>query len=595
MWSFFLRKTNNIQIKHKLIYSYIIVVMIPVLIIGAVVIGYFRQMALDSAISQMSNNVDKVRVQMMNMLRVPIDISNKLYLDENLQSIVNNRYNNNMEIFRAYQGYKEFETLRDLYTEISSVQFYHHNTTMSDNMDFTRINQEISKTQWYKTAVSNNGISWFFLEDINTTSVKKLSLVRRIKFSDYPTQGVIVISLNQTLLNSILRNEPFETMIADDSGYIVAAKNPEMVGKTLSELDLKFNVKQATKSILEAEVNGEPSNIVISKLTMESSRNGLNIVSVFSNESITKASQRIGWVGLGLIVFVLALAMGLVYVVSQLITSRLLHLSRQLNKVARGDFSVSSDIDGNDEIAQLSRQFNYMVHSIDDLMNQVYETNEKNNKLEIAQKEIKLKMLASQINPHFLFNALESIRMKAHIKGEKEIAYIVRLLGKLMRKSLEIGDGRTTLKEEMDIVRSYLEIQKFRYEDRLNFELIMDAKSKEVNILPLIVQPLVENGIIHGLESKEVNGILTVNSWVTNNELNIEVTDNGSGISPETLREITATLEVDEVEGARIGLRNVHQRLKLYYGDQYGLNIISELGKGTTIHFKIPTGVDNFV
>jgi two-component system sensor histidine kinase YesM len=595
MWSFFLRKTNNIQIKHKLIYSYIIVVMIPVLIIGVGVISYFRQMALDSAIAQMSNNVDKVRVQMANMLRVPIDISNKLYLDKDLQSIVNSRYNNNVEIFNAYQGYEEFDTLKDLYTEISSIQFYHHNTTMSDNMDFTRINQEISKTQWYKTAVSNNGISWFYLDGIDTSSVKKLSLVRRIKFSDYPTQGVIVISLNQTLLNSILRNEPFETMIADDSGYIVAAKNTELVGKTLAELDLKFNVKQASKSILEAEVNGEPSNIVISKLTIESSRNGLNIVSVFSNDSITKASQRIGWIGLGLIVLVLALAMGLVYVVSQLITSRLLHLSRQLNKVARGDFSVSSDIDGNDEIAQLSRQFNYMVNSIDDLMNQVYETSEKNNKLEIAQKEIKLKMMASQINPHFLFNALESIRMKAHIKGEKEIAYIVRLLGKLMRKSIEIGDGRTTVKEEMDIVRSYLEIQKFRYEDRLSFELIMDPESKEVNILPLIVQPLVENGIIHGLESKEVNGILTVNSWVFNDELNIEVTDNGSGISPETLRKITASLELDEVEGARIGLRNVHQRLKLYYGDQYGLNIISELGKGTTIHFKIPTGVDNFV
>ena len=595
MWSFFLRKTNNIQIKNKLIYSYIIVVMIPVIIIGAIVIGYFRQMALDSAIAQMSNNVDKVRNQMANILKVPIDISNKLYLDGDLQSIVNTRYESNIEVFHAYQDYKEFEKLRGLYAEITSIRFYHNNDTMSDNLDFTRINQEISKTQWYKTVGNSNGIGWFYLEGIETSSEKRLSLVRRIRFSEYPTQGVLVISLNQTLLNSILSNEPYETMIADDSGFIVAAKNPELVGKTLTELDLNFDMKLAAKNILDTNVNGVPSHVVISKLTLESSRNGLNIVSVFTNESITQASQKIGWVGLVLILLVLALALGLIYVVSQLISSRLLHLSRQLNKVARGDFTVSSNIDGNDEIAQLSRQFNYMVNSINDLMNKVYETNEKNNKLEIAQKEIKLKMMASQINPHFLFNALESIRMKAHIKGEKEISYIVRLLGKLMRKNLEVGSGRTTLKEEMEMVRSYLEIQKFRYEDRLNFELIMEPDSMNVNILPLIVQPLVENGIIHGLESKEVDGILIVKSWVMNNELNVEVTDNGGGISPDHLQSIVSSLEVDEVEGARIGLRNIHHRLTLYYGEQYGLNITSQLEKGTTIHFKIPMGGNGLV
>ncbi|AOZ93446.1 sensor histidine kinase [Paenibacillus crassostreae] len=595
MWSFFLLKTNNIQIKNKLIYSYIIVVMVPVIIIGVMVIGYSKQLALDSAIAQMSNNVDRVRNQMENMLRVPIDISNKLYLDGDLQSIVNRSYENDIELFQAYQGYKEFAELTGLYTEISGIRFYHHNETMSDNLDFTHIDDNITETEWYKTVGTSNGIGWFYMKDKDSTSEEKLSLVRRIRFSEYPTQGVLVISLNQNRLNSILSNEPFETMIADDSGYIVAAKNPDLVGKTLAERDLNFSISEASKDTFEAEVNGIPSNIVVSELTLESSRNGLNIVSVFSTESITKASQRIGWIGLVLIAAVLALALGLVYIISQLITSRLLHLSRQLNKVARGDFSVTSEIDGNDEIAQLSRQFNYMVMSINDLMNQVYETNEINNKLEIAQKEIRLKMMASQINPHFLFNVLESVRMKAHINGEKEIAYIVRLLGKLMRKSLEIGEGRTTVKEEMEMVRSYLEIQKFRYQDRMNFELLMDPDAKDVFILPLIIQPLVENGIIHGLESKEVNALLTVRCWIANNELNIEVKDNGQGISPENLRKIQDSLEWDEVEGARIGLRNIHQRLKLFYGDEHGLVIVSELGIGTTILFNVPIGGDSFV
>lgn len=583
------------KIKTKLIYSYIGVVMIPVIIIGVTLTGYFRQMALDNAVAQMSNNVDKIRSQMVNLLKVPVDISNKIYLDEDLQTIVNTRYRSNLEVFNAYQDYDEFKKMSDLYSEISGIRFYHYNKSMSDNLEFTRINQETSDTPWFKSATSNIGINWFYLKDQNSDDEKKLSLVRPIQFSAYPSRGVLVIPMNQSRLNSILINEPFETMIADEDGYIVAAKNPVLVGTTLAKLDLKFSLKEATKSTFTAEINGVPSNIVISELTPEASRNSLTIVSAFSTESIVKDSKRVSWIGLALILVVLALALVLVYVVSQLISNRLLHLSRQLNKVARGDFTVNSSIDGNDEIGQLSRQFNYMVNSIDDLMNQVYETNEKNNKLEIAQKEIKLKMMASQINPHFLFNVLESIRMKAHIHGEKEIANIVQLLGKLMRKNLEIGGGITTLREEMEMVRSYLGIQKFRYEDRLNFELIMETESKEIHILPLIIQPLVENAIIHGLEGKEVNGILIVRSWVSNNELHIEVMDNGIGMSLERMKEVISSLELDEIEGARIGLRNVHQRLKLFYGDQFGLNISSELGKGTTIHFDIPMGGDTFV
>ena len=124
-----------------------------------------------------------------------------------------------------------------------------------------------------------------------------------------------------------------------------------------------------------------------------------------------------------------------------------------------------------------------------------YEKTEQNNALELAQREIKLKMMASQINPHFLFNALESIRMNAHMKGDKEIANVVRLLGKLMRKNLEVGREQTPLKEEIEMVRSYLEIQKFRYEDRLSFEVKVDPAASNMMIPPLVIQPLVENVI----------------------------------------------------------------------------------------------------
>ncbi|WP_429372111.1 cache domain-containing sensor histidine kinase [Paenibacillus sp. DS2015] len=587
---------NNMKIQNKLIFSYILVVMIPFIIIGASVTGYFRELALNNAIAQTTNNVDKIKGQMTNILKVPIEISNKLYFDENLQTIINTNFQSNLELFQDYRNYKEFQSLIALYTEISGIRFYHDNDTMTDNYEFTRITPEVAQSRWFQTVTSNYGIGWYYLEDQAAGLQKKLSLVRRVQFNEFRSQGVLVVAINQNLLNSILSKEPFETMIADHEGYIVAAKNPDLVGKTLDELDLNFYASNPAQRTFEAEVNGVPSNIVVDELTPESSLNGLKIVSVFSTKSITKESQRVSWIGLILITVFLGIALILVYVVSKLISKRLLHLSKQLNKVSRGDFSANSHIDGNDEIGQLSRQFNHMVASINELMDQVYESNEQNNKLEIAQKEIKLKMMASQINPHFLFNALESIRMKAHIKGEKEIANIVRLLGKLMRKNLEIGGGRTTLKEEMEIVRSYLEIQKFRYEDRLNFDLVMDPMSMSVNILPLVIQPLVENAIIHGLENREEsNGLLIVRSLVIEDELYIDVIDNGMGMSLERQEEVRASLDAGESEGARIGLRNVHQRLRLYYGDNYGLTINSIVGVGTTIQFRIPMGRDRNV
>jgi two-component system sensor histidine kinase YesM len=207
------------------------------------------------------------------------------------------------------------------------------------------------------------------------------------------------------------------------------------------------------------------------------------------------------------------------------------------------------------------------------------------------QNEIKFKMMASQINPHFLFNALESIRMKAHLKGEKEISNVVRLLGKMMRKNLEAGSRTVTLQNEIDVVRCYLEIQKFRYESRLQYELHVDPLAEQVHVLPLIIQPIVENAVIHGLENTEAGGVVCIKARLIDGSVQIEVADNGAGMTAEKLESLYQSLE-DQEDGEhnRIGLRNVHMRLQLSYGSEHGLVIQSELGLGTKVRFSIPIG-----
>ncbi|MBB6021027.1 two-component system sensor histidine kinase YesM [Paenibacillus sp. JGP012] len=591
-----IRITNDLKLKHKLLISYVLVVMIPVLIIGLAVTSYFRQQALDNAIGQTIINVDKIKSQTATMLRVPTDISNMLMFNTDLKEIVNRRYKSVVELTSAYLAYKDFQEYRRLYREVAGIRFYSTNPTLINNLEFIPVNERTKESYWYKEALKTTSIGWFYIPGNEDNPVHRLSLVRKVPFAEYKTEGVLMIVINQEELNGLLRQEQFETLITDDQGYVVAAKNTELVGKTLDELDFGVDLQSQPKGTIEADFQGEPSNIVIDELGPGSSFNKLKVISVFATKNIVKDANQISQIGMIFITLVLVIALLLVYIISFLTSNRLLRLSKHLNKLALGDLNVTSRIDGNDEIGQLSRQFNYMVKSINELMTQVVETTEQNNRLEIAQKEIKLKMMASQINPHFLFNALESIRMKAHIKGEAEIANIVRLLGKLMRKSLEIGSGKTTFRAELEMVRSYLEIQKFRYGDRLAFEIHLDPMVEKMYIPPLIIQPIVENAIVHGLENKEGQVQVHIHICMKDGMVRVKVKDDGAGITPERLAEVIQFVSgPEEEERSRIGMRNVHQRLTLTYGDNSGLQINSVYGEGTEVSFTLPAGGNQHV
>ncbi|MEK4046720.1 histidine kinase [Paenibacillus sp. FSL H8-0048] len=588
------------KLKYKLIFFYIIVVMIPVLIAGIILTNYFREGALNRAIDQATNNVEKIKSQLYSKLRVPTDISNLLYFDEDLERLVNTHYPSILELTKAYLNYTDLKEYVLRYREISNIRFFIDNPTLVDDMSIAPVTPEIRTRNWYTQAMQNNQIYWMYIHDkdpyFNSPkgTINKLSLVRQVPYPEYSKSGILMVQVNQNELNQMLHQEPFETIIIDEQGYIVSAKNPQLVGSTVDAFDIGIDVQAQTKGVFTTQVKDKDSYVIIDEMIPELSVSKLKIISVFETKSILSDANKVSQLGLLIVIGVLLVALVLVYTISLLTSNRLLRLSRQLNQVALGNLNVVSHIDGTDEIGQLSRQFNYMVASINQLINQVIESNEKNSTLEIAQREIKLKMMASQIHPHFLFNALESIRMNAHLRGEKEIANIVRLLGKLMRKNLEVGRERAPIKEEIEMIRSYLDIQKFRYEDRLEYEITCDPAAAEVMIPPLIIQPLVENSVVHGLENKE--GTVHVSIAVTlteNQEIQVIVMDDGIGMREGRLSEIMEVIaKVEEEEQGRIGLRNVQQRLTLYYGAEHGLNISSREGEGTRITFSIPKDSD---
>ena len=574
-----IRAINDLKLRTKLVLSFLVVVFIPLMIVGGFLTSQLRQMALDNALEQTAANVDRVKKRTSEVINVSNDISYRLANDSRLENVTNRQYESVYDVVKAYKDYPDIKDYIRLYKEISGIRLYINNKTLLNNWEFIQPSAAVLESDWYKQAERSNGlISWNYIED-ERDNRKYLSLIRKIDFVNHHNKGILVINVNSRLLNSILNQETFETMIVDAGNHIISANRPDRIGKTLADINFDPAVIKEQSGSFEAVVDGKSSQIQIEALLPDSSLNGIRIISVFSIESIVMNANQINKLALIVITISFIIAFILIYGFSSLLTKRMLRLSKHITKVATGNLDIALAIDGKDEIGQLSRQFNAMVASINGLLIEVQETNKQKVELESKQNQIKFKMMASQINPHFLFNALESIRMKAHMKGQSEISNVVRLLGKMMRKNLEAGQRNVTLHNEMDMVRCYLDIQKFRHEDRLKYELLIDPSVEQIPILPLIIQPLVENAVIHGLESREEGGIVRITAELIDGEVHVEVIDNGQGMTKERLEQVLQTLEdKNDGEQNRIGLRNVHLRLQLVYREEMRVGYMERTG-----------------
>ncbi|MNO31525.1 Sensor histidine kinase YpdA [compost metagenome] len=592
MFHWFVKLMNDIKIRNKLLLAFLGVTLLPVLLVGGYLTFEMRTMAFDNALEQASINVDRVRKRTEEVIGVSQDISYRLNNDTRLKRLAVRKYESIYEVVKAYQDYTDVREYLRLYSEISNIRLYTDNSSLLNNWELINPSPAIKESEWYQRAQRYEGmVGWEYIED-ERDHHKYLSLVRKIELEGSSKTGVLVINVNSNKLTSILNQESFDTMIVDDQNNIIASNRKERAGKTLADISFDTKLLGQGSGSYEAVVEGEPSQIVIDELSPQASRNALRVISVFSIDSIVKEPNRIIRLALSVITISVVLAFLLIFSFSSLFSRRLLHLSKHINRVGTGDFDTALQIDGKDEIALLARQFNSMVRSIHDLMLEVQVSNEQNSLLQQKQNDIRFKMLASQINPHFLFNALESIRMEAHMKNQQEIARVVRLLGQMMRSSLEVGRSKVTLKQELDMVRCYLEIQQFRYEERLKYQFIVDPGIESLSMPPLIIQPLVENAVIHGLDNTLEGAVVTVEIRHEQDHAIFTITDNGVGITPDRLEQIRIMLETqEEQEGARIGLRNVHDRLKLSYGEGYGLTIESHPNEGTRISFRIPMEV----
>lgn len=252
-----------------------------------------------------------------------------------------------------------------------------------------------------------------------------------------------------------------------------------------------------------------------------------------------------------------------------------------MDKVQKGDTNARVDVHNNDEFGYIGRSLNSML----DRLNELFATNlEKQNRLRLAE----LKSLYAQINPHFLYNTLDSIKWIAKLSGVDDIVLIVSKLGKLLKNSIHNQKETVTIAEEMELVESYLSIQKIRYGDK--FEVLMQVDDDIMScIVPkFIIQPLVENAIIHGIEDKIGKAHLIIRGWREKDEIIFEVEDDGVGINEKKLQNIIDSKQGKAPDNDSIGIANIDKRIKLYYGESYGLDINSEENIGTVSRITMP-------
>ncbi len=281
--------------------------------------------------------------------------------------------------------------------------------------------------------------------------------------------------------------------------------------------------------------------------------------------------------------YCLIIGLALSFFVSRQLGRPIRRLVSHLNLVAQGNFTPDPSIESRDEIGTIGRQINQMSSQINELM----ETRIQGEK---EKKNLEIKMLQAQINPHFLYNTLDSIRWIATMQKNSGIVQMVTSLSSLLRNMAKGFNEKVTLKQELDFLNDYVIIEKVRYLELFDLQIeVTDPELYRAEIIKLTLQPLVENAIFNGIEPSGRTGLIKIRAWSEESVLYVSVTDNGIGMSPEQCKKVlTDTSRVTKSTMSGIGLPNVDRRFKLVYGDQYGLSIESELDSFTKITVSLP-------
>lgn len=579
----------KVKVQKQLWIIFFIAILIPAILIGNYLIFNSRSLLLEHYQSQCRS--DNLRIK-----SILLDLTSSIYYkaedlssDEELSSLLMTQYSSPDEALQTLNQYKNFETLLSQDAAIQKIAVYTWNSTIPDSKYIHPITSNIRQENWLQKSISTAAPFWMERQHTDRWGNTEVSLClySRIFLPKIRSYAILSITVSSNHIKNRIENSSLHTVLwlnkesffysstkSDQDASLTAACTPGPTAFYLGRIQIKQR----------------PAIGCISALSTAYSEDLFYIASL--DYDGYPYIRKITCIYIGILFFILLLVSLLIFYYSRYFSHRIITLRESMHKASQGNYQIIDEFQGEDEISDAFSDLNIMIQNILHKEASVYQAQIRAQELINQRQQMEFKMLSSQINPHFLYNTLETIRMRSLKAGNREVANAVKLLGKSMRYVLgNTTTDYTSLTKELDYIQTYLAIQKLRFHDRVNYSLhIPDTMdTDDYQIMPLLLQPIVENCILHGLEEVEEDGWIIIHIEEQNQNLYIKIFDNGCGMTKEELESMKETMYHHQKDSSRsIGLSNIFQRIQLCYGQEYGLQVRSKKQAGTLFIMIIP-------
>lgn len=575
--------TNDFTIKKKLLILFICCVLFPLVLTDSIILFIILSEEKKEQNYEMRNIASAVQYDYTNAFDDGINMITNIYMDKSMDAFLETQFESDLDFFtktRTLMKDTYFET--SLGSSRSYVVMYSDNDTIVNGGHFARLSG-VRDTEWYKSykeSGNNLKLCFYYVGDIDpsASSKRRACMVGNLNFfRTSKCEKIIKLDMDYVELNRKLENMKYSFPVYICSGDRILFSNTKHSNNAVDFYYLSGNEKVGYEQ--KWKIYGDELRILV----MEPER---DILSVIGDD-------------MPLIVFMIAVNVLLPYILMMIInysfTRRLHALSQAFDEGEAESLKEIENVQGKDEIGSLMRNYNYMVRRSQELIKTVYKDRLERQEIDIARQNAELLALQSQINPHFLFNVLESIRMHCILKKEDETASMIERLAVLERQNVDWSDDLVAIEEEMNFIRAYLDLQKYRFGNRLTYKIEI-AKGCEDYLLPrLTLVTFVENACVHGVEKKSAPCWVDIRVYEKNGFLYLEIEDTGGGMEEDVVARLLDKMQnctIDTLkDNEHVGMINACLRLKMVTKQKVRFELESEVGIGTYISIIIPIEV----
>ncbi len=570
---------DDFKLKTKLRILYSLCVIIPLVVTDGLVLYTVFHAETVQTRHEMENVANAVHYNLASTVEYTASTAESINRNNAVEEFLNETYRKPIEYIDNYQKIKNSLFGSSMGVDNTTVTIYADNRTIINGGEFARISK-VKEEPWYKifSQSERNAMVMFYYDNWNAPAIqpkRKILFLRKMNFnSKRGCEKVIKMEIDYSSITRDIEgmNYAYPVYICQNGRVLLSNTKENAVGQPFENFTLKNRVGHQK----EISLYGQDLQICVIKK---------------DNQIISQIIRNAP-----LIMFLLLINILLPYFlmsrIANSITDRIRNLGNAFDSVDADELKKISEVRGNDEIATLMHNYNRMAQRTNELIQTVYKDKLREQEINIARKNAELLALHGQINPHFLFNALESIRMHSVLKREYETAEMVEKLAVMERQNVDWGNDNIEIKKEMEFVRAYLGLQKYRFGERLSFDLEVDPECEAYRIPKLTVVTFAENACVHGIESKIAPGWIFVRIFKENECICIEVEDTGKGMTEDTVKEIEDRMKNANIERlkekGRVGILNACLRLKMATDDKVIFSIESEQGVGTIIQIRIP-------